>query len=38
MDNKEKKLLLDIYNCIINIENYIESNINFEIYSSYTAT
>ncbi len=34
MDNKEKKLLLDIYNCINNIENYIESNINFEIYSN----
>ncbi len=34
MDNKEKKLLLDIYNCIINIEKYIESNISFEIYSN----
>ena len=34
MDNKEKKLLQDIFNCISNIENYMSSKDKFEIYNN----
>jgi uncharacterized protein with HEPN domain len=34
MDNKEKKLLQDIFNCISNIENYMFSKDKFEIYNN----